>query len=199
MRTFGIIPAAGKSRRMGRPKLLLPCGDATVLERVIAAVRTAGVENIVVVTAPRADEIAQLARAAGADVVELAHDTPDMRATCQFGLAWLEARFNPSANERWLLLPADHPTIRADVVSALLHASEQYPDKTIIVPTFTGRRGHPTLLSWVHVAGIRGLAADQGLNAYIRLQGATTLEIEWTNEEILRDLDTPEDYERLSH
>ena len=40
-RTFGLIPAAGKSRRMGRPKLMLPLGDSTVLEQVFAAVRKA--------------------------------------------------------------------------------------------------------------------------------------------------------------
>ena len=39
MRTFGLIPAAGKSRRMGQPKLLLQLGTTSVLELVVSAVR----------------------------------------------------------------------------------------------------------------------------------------------------------------
>ena len=38
---FALIPAAGKSTRMGRPKLALPLGEKTVLEHVIAALRQA--------------------------------------------------------------------------------------------------------------------------------------------------------------
>jgi molybdenum cofactor cytidylyltransferase len=182
---------------MGRPKLLLRCGESTVLQCVIAAVRAAGVEEIVVTVAPAADELARLARSSGAHVVQLVQDTPDMRATCQFAVDWIEARYQPDAKDSWLLLPADHPTVRSDVILALLRARQAHDDKSIFVPTFQGRRGHPTLLGWTHAAGIRSLPADQGLNSYIRRHGDTTLEMDWPNDEILRDLDTPEDYERL--
>src|SRR5216683_676442 len=110
MRTFGLIPAAGKSRRMGRPKLLLTLGDKTVLEYVLSAMRTVGVDEVVVVVAPDGAALAKVAMAAGARVVQLAEDTPDMRATCLYGLAWIEAHFHPADDDGWLLLPADHPT-----------------------------------------------------------------------------------------
>jgi len=182
---------------MGRPKLLLPCGETTVLECVIAAVRAAGVEQIVVVTGPNAVELSRLATAVGADVLPLPAETPDMRATCQFGLAYIEACYEPDANDCWLLLPADHPTVRSEVISALLCARQARSEMTIFVPTFRGRRGHPTLLSWSHVCGISALSGDQGVNAYIRQNAATTMEVDWPSDEILCDLDTPEDYARL--
>ena len=50
-RVFALIPAAGKSARMGRPKLSLPLGDHTVLECVIATLREAGISDILVVVA----------------------------------------------------------------------------------------------------------------------------------------------------
>ena len=34
---FAVVPACGHSTRMGRPKLALPLGDRTVIERVVAA------------------------------------------------------------------------------------------------------------------------------------------------------------------
>ena len=66
-----------------------------------------------------------------------------------------------------------------------------------MVPTFHGRRGHPALLSWEHVARIRKLPADQGLNAYLRQHVDVTLEVPVDFADILTDLDTPEDYEQL--
>ena len=197
MRTFGLIPAAGKSRRMGRPKLLLPLGGTTVLEQALSAVRSAGVETIVVVVAPEAGALAQLATASGAQVVLLAEDTPDMRTTCMYGLAFLEENFRPLQDDGWLLLPADHPTVRPDVVRAILEIARGPTDRSIVVPTHQGRRGHPTWLRWSHVAALRALPVDQGLNAFIRAHASATYEMDWPSDEILRDLDTPDDYRRL--
>ena len=197
MKTFGLIPAAGKSRRMGRPKLLLPLAELTVVEHVLNAMRSAGVADVLVVVAPDADVLANLATAAGAHVLRLAEDTPDMRATCLHGLAWLNEHFQPQDDDGWLLLPADHPTVRPDVVRSLLAAAQENGDKKIFVPTHEGRRGHPTWLSWAHVAAIRAMPSEQGLNAFIRSRAPETLELSWPSDEILRDLDTPEDYQRL--
>jgi molybdenum cofactor cytidylyltransferase len=194
MRTFGLIPAAGRSRRMGTPKLLLTLNGKTILEHVVSAVRSAGVQEVVVVVAPDAEDLAQLALKAGAHVARLTEQTPDMRATCQFGLDWIEGHFQPSSADHWLLLPADHPTVRPEVIRSLMQAMNGH---SIAVPSFQGRRGHPTLLHWRHVDGIRKMPAGQGLNVYIRHMGVETLEVDWPSEEVLRDLDTPEDYQRL--
>ena len=179
---------------MGRPKLLLRVGAKTVLELVVCAVQDAGVSDVLVVVAPADDDLAQCAESAGAHVLRLDADTPDMRTTSQRGLDWLEARFQPTAVDGWLLLPADHPTVKPDVIRAILAAAANH---AIVVPVHQGRRGHPTWLAWSHVAGIRALPSDRGLNSYIRANSESVREIEWPSDEILRDLDTPEDYARL--
>src|SRR5205807_6089865 len=114
--TFAVIPAAGKSTRMGRPKLALPLGGLTVLERVLGALRRGGVEHPVVVVGPHVRELAPLAQGAGAHVCCLAGETADMRATVEQGLRWLEERFRPRPGDDWLLVPADHPALAAGVV-----------------------------------------------------------------------------------
>ena len=38
-RSFAVVPAAGRSRRMGRPKLLLPWGESTIIQQVLGAWR----------------------------------------------------------------------------------------------------------------------------------------------------------------
>jgi len=181
---------------MGQPKLLLPLGGQTVLERVLAAVRAGGVMDVLVVVGPDAPALQDAAEQAGAHVLRLAEDTADMRQTCQHGLDWLEARFDPGSDDGWLLMPADHPTCRPEVVRALLDAA-MHANRSILVPTHLGKRGHPVWLRWQHVEAIRALPADQGLNAFIRSHADQTLELPWPSAEIMHDLDTPEDYRRL--
>jgi molybdenum cofactor cytidylyltransferase len=195
--TFAVIPAAGKSSRMGCPKLTLPLGNQAVIEQVIASLRQAEVNSILVVVGPHVPELAPLASAAGAHVLLLPEETPDMRATVEKGLEWLENHFHPEPDDDWLLVPADHPTLDAGVVRQLVRVRRHQPDHSIFVPVFQGKRGHPALLRWKHVAGIRALAPTCGVNAYLRQQAAQTLEVPVQSAEVLADLDTPEDYERL--
>src|SRR5262245_14778713 len=190
-----LIPAGGKSTRMGRPKLALPLGDRTVLERVIAAVRGGGVDSVLVVVGPHVPELVSLAKSA--DVLLLADETADMRATIEHGLRRLEERFQPGPDDDWLLLPADHPTLDQFIVQKLVEARRQHPERSIVIPAFEGKRGHPALIAWKHVAGIRALPPGQGLNSYLRQHASETLELPVDSAEVLCDLDTPEDYERL--
>src|SRR5207245_6743724 len=52
-----LLLAAGRSRRMGAFKPLLPFGDRTVIERCVANLRAAGVREVIVVLGHRADEV----------------------------------------------------------------------------------------------------------------------------------------------
>jgi molybdenum cofactor cytidylyltransferase len=196
-RTFALIPAAGKSRRMGGPKLALPLDGRSVLEVVISAVRQAGVEEVLVILGPQTCNLGLMAEQAGAKVLMLAADTAEMRITILRGLQWVEEQCRPAKEDGWLLLPADHPCVEAPLVRMLLLAQKQQRDKSIVVPTFEGKRGHPVWIRWEHVAAIRSAPAGEGINAFLRRQARVTLEVAVANASILWDLDTPEDYERL--
>lgn len=195
--TFALVPAAGKSVRMGRAKLALPLGDRTVLERVVEALLGGGVEHVLVILGPAGSGLASLAERAGAHVLSLPEATPDMRATVGHGLSWLEGRFHPAADACWLLAPADHPTLKPDIVRQLLATHQAHPEASILIPTHHGRRGHPTLIAWKHVPGIQAMPPDLGLNVYLRQHPEETLEFPVDDPDILVDLDTPADYERL--
>ncbi|MBI3407589.1 MAG: nucleotidyltransferase family protein [Planctomycetes bacterium] len=196
MRIFALIPAAGKSVRMGTPKLSLPLGERAVLERVLDAMRPLQLSEILVVLGPHGEDLALIAKGAGASVLSLSDETADMRATVLHGLAWLEERHAPEPDDALLLCPADHPLLDGGVVSSLLEATRAKRG-SIWIPTFEGRRGHPALVSWRHVCGIRAMAANLGLNSYFRFCAEETVEVPYPSPEILLDLDTPEDYARL--
>jgi molybdenum cofactor cytidylyltransferase len=195
--TFGLVPAAGKSRRMGRPKLALPLGGRSVLEHVLAALARAGVGPTVAVVGPHVARLAALAEAAGAHALLLGEETADMRATVEHGLRWLEGRYGPGPEDDWLLVPADHPALDAEVIVQLRRARAARPEASVVVPTWGGKRGHPTLVAWKHVAGIRARPPGEGLNAYFRRCAGEVLEVAAASAAVLADLDTPEDYERV--
>ncbi len=195
---FAVIPAAGLSTRMGRPKLSLPLGGRTVLELVVAALRQPGVDEVLVVVGPTDSELAALAEKAGASVLRLAEATVDMRATVERGLNLLEERFHPHPDDAWLLAPADHPTLDADVVRRLIAAHVARSSQSIIVPIHDGRRGHPTLIAWRHVSGIRSHPGGKGINDYLRSQQEQIMEVPAPSPAVLWDMDTPEDYERFA-
>jgi molybdenum cofactor cytidylyltransferase len=196
--TFALIPAAGKSVRMGQPKLLLPLRGRPVLEHTIAAFHDVGVERVLVVIGPHLPELACVAEKIGAQVLMLDTETADMRATLERGLDHLEGTYHPDVEDDWFLLPADHPALEPGVIRELLQARSAYPEHSIFVPTFEGRRGHPVLIGWRHVAGIRAWPRGLGLDTYLRACADAMLEHPVTSRGILLDMDTPADYERMN-
>lgn len=198
MRVFALLPAGGTSARMGRPKLALDLCGKTVLERVIDTVRAANVSDILVVLGPSSAELEPIADKAGARTLLLDRQTPDMRATIDRGLRWLVGNEQPRPDDGLLLLPADHPALSSARIEDLLRAwKSSAADATIWVPTYESRRGHPALISWRHVPGILAAPADQGLNKYLRAHADETMEVPCSSADILLNLDTPADYERL--
>ena len=194
---YALIPAAGKSRRMGRPKVSLPLGGRIVLEHVIAALQEAGIDDILVVLGPQVAELAPLVQRSGARVLLPAVPTHTMRATVEQGLTWLENRFHPRSRDSWFLVPADYPILEPAIVRKLVRKRQTNRRYSIFIPTYQGRRGHPALIAWKHVAAIRALPPEIGLNVFLRSHPKQTLEVPVESPTILWDLDTPEDYRRI--
>jgi len=194
---YGLIPAGGQSRRMGRPKLTLPLGGRPILHWVISTLKSAGVSEILVVVGPHVPELGSIIAMAGAHCLTLESETADMRATVMYGLSWLESRFHPKPDDGWLLVPADHAALSVETIRQVIAAFNEGREKSICLPVYEGKRGHPTLLAWRHVEAIKELPAGAGLNHFVRSQSDEILEVKADSAAVLQDLDTPEDYAKL--
>ena len=193
-RVFAVVPAAGRSRRMGQAKLLLPWREATVIEQVLAAWQGSRVACVVVVVHPDDTELADVCRRAGAIVQVAATPPPDMKASVRLGLEWLDEHFAPTAADAWMLAPADVPELTSRQIDRVLAEFDPSAGE-ILVPVHAGRRGHPVLFPWPLAAEVPRLADDEGINALVKRHPVREL----PNDDpgILTDLDTPEDYRRL--
>src|SRR5262249_1500397 len=74
---FAVVPAAGHSPRMGRPKLALPLAGRTVIELLVEALRSGGCAHVLAVVGPHVPELLAPAARAGAHVCLLDEPTPD--------------------------------------------------------------------------------------------------------------------------
>ena len=194
---FAVIPAAGLSRRMGQPKLLLPWKGTTVLENLMSELSLAGIEHRYVVVRKSDTKLADLVRSTGSIPVQPLIDPPDMKASV---IAALEAEAaGDRAGSSWLLIPADHPMVSARVVRQLIerwtHVSGEYD---VIVPTCNGRRGHPALFRDRVRERLNEIPSDRGLNWLMRESRLQCFELAVSDADVLTDLDTPEDYRRLT-
>ncbi len=189
-----IVPAAGRSERMGRPKLILPLEGGTVIARVIRALREGGAETVVVVAPPvefpGANILADEAMRAGAVVVVADAATADMRASVELGLDRLRRGPAPSAV---LLAPGDSPGITRELVRRIIALATTEP-ASIVVPRYRGHRGHPVALPWDLATEVFDLPTGTGVNALLAARADRVLMLDVDDPGTTADLDTPEDY-----
>lgn len=192
-RLFALIPAAGRSRRMGTSKLLLPWQGTTVIEQLIGTLARPDVTAVAIVIRPDDHALQDVVQRTSAMAVIPDHEPPEMRDSIEIGLRAIRQRFAPSDNDGWLLIPADHPLIEMEVLDGLLTRWSQ-GDCQALLPTLGQRRGHPTLLRWSLAARIEQLPRDVGVNTLLRSSPSLVTEWPTDHESVLADLDTPEDY-----
>jgi molybdenum cofactor cytidylyltransferase len=192
-----VVPAAGHSQRMGRPKLILRVGGRTVIARVVSALRDGGASPVVVVSppadAPGATALRSEAEAEGAEVIVPGERPADMRTSVERALAHLGQ--GDLLTSTVLLAPADSPGLTSVTVARVVQAVNERPD-SIVVPIVNGRRGHPVALPWKVAQRIPTLPDGVGVNALLALCAKAIFEVEVDDPGAVSDLDTPEDYER---
>ena len=193
---YAIVPAAGLSRRMGRPKLLLPLGGQTVISRLLDVLDQPSIRARVVVVRADDELLATEVSKCKATLIQPDIAPPDMRDSVIVAVREIAARYRPSPESGWLLVPGDHPVLDRQVVSRLL-AHWRSCSASILVPRFAGRRGHPTIFRWRLAEQIEDIPPDRGLNWLLQKYKAEVEELSLDSSTVVLDLDTPEDYARL--
>lgn len=188
-----VVLAAGMSRRMGRPKLVLPWGNHTVIWQVVDTLDAAGVRDIVVVTGAARELVekaldgmqARLAYNPGYEDGEMLH-------SLQVGIQALL----PIA-EALLVTLGDQPMIEA---AAIRRVAGHYLDTgaQLVIPSYQMRRGHPWLVGRKYWNELLSMPANQTMHDFIQRHADEIHYIVYDSPSILEDMDTPEDYQQNS-
>jgi molybdenum cofactor cytidylyltransferase len=187
-----VILAAGLSTRMGRLKLLLPYGEHTVVEQIASVLLASPVDEVLAVTGyKRAAVQATLAKWPVQTVYNPHYADREMLSSVQAGLRAISAD-----SEAALLVAGDMPGIEGGVVAQLVQAYRTTGDDFVYIPSYQMRAGHPVLVPRFYWPAILALAAGESLRSVLR---AESTRVQWVvvgTSSVLRDIDTPADYER---
>ena len=187
-----VILAAGRSRRMGAPKLLLPLGGRPVIEHVADAVLASSVHDTWVVVSPESAGIRQALGGRGVQFVSNPYPEEGMLSSVRCGL---RAVSRPS--EAILVLLGDQPGLTAAIIERLI-AVYRTAGKGLVLPTHGGRRGHPLLLDFRYRDEILSGYERTGLRGLLEAHLDAVAEVEMPMPAVLEDMDTPEDYQRIA-
>jgi len=185
-----IILAAGESRRMGQPKLLLPYGETTIIDTVIREVIRSEANQIIAVIGSEKDKIRRQIKDYPLMIAENHEFRYGMLSSVQCGLRAL-----PDNTGAVLVLLGDQPMIPASVINDVINAYRQ-TEKGIIIAVHNGKRGHPILLDIKYRYEIEQLSPDHSLHDITHKYPEDILELEVGTPVILRDIDTLDDYNK---
>ncbi|MEP6708371.1 MAG: nucleotidyltransferase family protein [Pyrinomonadaceae bacterium] len=184
-----ILLAAGRSRRMGAFKPLLPFGETTVIRSCIGNLRAGGVESIVVVLGHRADEVQKSLRDLRLDFAL----NPDPESEMSASIA-CAVRELPQEAKAALIALSDQPAVPLEVIKVVLN--EWSRGAKLVKPVFAGRGGHPVLVDLSFRAELLNLGPG-GLRAFLALHRDQLRTMPVGSPFIARDMDTWDDYYAL--
>lgn len=179
---------AGGSKRLGRPKQLLPYGDGTLLGHVIGVARACPFDQLMVAIGGASQDVRANVDLAGAQLV--VNDA--YGAGCSSSIAAALGAVDPRC-EVLVLMLGDQPGVSAATVSALLAGRGGAP---LAVCAYDDGRGHPLAFGREVFGELANLHGDKGVWKLLDQRADDVIEVPVAGP-IPLDVDTPEDYEAV--
>ena len=187
-----VILAAGRSRRMGVQKLLLPIGGKPMIAHVADAVLAGPADRVFAVVGADGAGIADALAGRGVHLVTNPDAEGEMLSSVRCGL-----RVVPQDAAAALVVLGDQPGITSEVVAAVVDAFRS-SGRGIVVPTHAGLRGHPLLIAMRYRDEILSCHDGTGLRGLLQAHPDDILEVEVPVPGVREDVDTPEHYARTA-
>jgi xanthine dehydrogenase accessory factor len=184
-----VILAAGRSDRMGRPKLGLPVRGVPMLRAVVETMLSSPFDRVRVVTGPGA--AMELPVDDRLEVVENPRAFEGIGSSIARGLQGL-----PESVEVAAIVLGDMPLVAKETVAGLLSAYER-TRKPIVYPEYGGRQGHPVLWDRGFFGALRELEGDRGAKPLLERNRDLALAVPVDDPGVCLDIDTPADYSKL--
>lgn len=191
-----IIPAAGRSSRMGRPKQLMDIAGRPMLLTVIAPL--VACDNIHSVTVVTNSLVASSLDIPGSGAAVVLNDEPDaeMIDSLRLGVRAIQSSHELNLDDGILICPGDQPGLTTGDIASCCHAFSKHPAH-IAIAAHDGKRGHPVIFPASRIPFVMSRDCDGGLRQLIEAHADLVRLVECPNSAVLRNLNTPDDVKRI--
>jgi molybdenum cofactor cytidylyltransferase len=189
--TWAIVLAAGESRRMGSPKMILPYEGMTIIEKVLENVMASDVEKVVAVLGSHMEEVLKVIERFQVQHCFNSNYKNGMLSSVKCGFEFLPGDFRAA-----MVFLGDQPMVETSVINKMINAYNE-SGKGILVPVFENKRGHPLMVDKKYREEVITLDDPEGLKGLLRRHPDDLLEVDTDNPSVLDDIDTQEDYNNI--
>jgi molybdenum cofactor cytidylyltransferase len=187
----GILLAAGESRRMGKPKLLLPWKQATIIEEVVDVYLKSILSELIVVVGESKESIREVLLSKPVIIAENLYYQEGMSTSIKKGVEAVSDQ-----TEGYLIGLGDQPLITPDIIDSLICVfSDEHPG--IAICSHKGKRGNPVIFARKFRQVLCALKGDMGGRMIIQQHFAEVKDVDVGSKSIFIDIDTPDDYKKL--
>lgn len=190
-----VVLAAGRGERLGgRPKALLELDGEPLVRRTVAALRAAGITDVVVVTGHHACLVEPALRSLEVRLVRNADPDAGPASSQRLGLAAV-----PRADADVVMALADQPLVDADALAALVDAWRRRPPGIeVLHPLVDGERGNPVICAAAARVDILAGPPTLGCRQWQAAHPARVWAWPSADARYRLDIDTPEDLARFA-
>ena len=187
-----ILLAAGQGLRMGGPnKLLLPFRGSTVLETTLKQLCSAEIGPVYVITGHQRTMLSPILERFPVQEVFNPGYRSGMTSSIQAGVQAADA------GKGYMIGLADMPMISTSAYKLLANSFLQFStanERAILLPRFSGSKGNPVIFSAAYRDDILQHTEPEGCRAIVQANNANIHWLDMSDDGVLRDLDTPDDY-----
>ena len=185
---WAMVLAAGESRRMGKPKLLLPFKGKTIIEAVVESAIRSEVDKVLVVVGSEREKVEAKIKNFPVEIAYNRDFRSGMLSSIQCGFKAL-----PENAQAVLVILGDQPSISSEVINKIIAAYKK-TGRGIVLPVYKKDRGHPVLIDTKYRQEIERLNPNLGLRELVYNRPEDILEVKVRTSGVLRDIDTADDY-----
>lgn len=186
----GVLLAAGRSQRMGQPKLLLPWHGVQLVRHVAQTALQSPLDRLVVVVGHRAAHVEAALAGLPLEIVQNDQFMAGQSTSLRVGVE--AAR----SSDAIVVLLADQPLLQPATIAAL-RARYKRDRPAIVVPRYHGERGNPVLWDRSMYERLRALSGDQGGRGVLHEFADAVAWVDVDDPGIVLDVDTPTAYAQL--
>lgn len=179
----GIIMASGFSRRMKKNKLTIKIDGDMIIEKVIKAAKESKLDQILLIY--RTEEIRELGLKYDLKTIYNPNAILGQSESVKLGVE------NSHKSSAYMFFVADQPFLNTMVIDRLIDAYSK--EEKITIPYFAGKFGMPLIFPNGFRKDLLKTTGDKGGREIIRDNPSLVQRVDFTNEKLGMDIDSPQD------